>query len=93
MVIQHKQTGSRGMFFVAKEQEILAELVYTIPSKEQIIIEHTEVEEELKGQNIGLQLVEAAVKYARQANIRIIPTCSFAKAMFQRKPEYNDVLA
>ncbi|RYY09164.1 MAG: N-acetyltransferase, partial [Chitinophagaceae bacterium] len=60
MLIQHKQVGGKGMFFVEQDGNILAELVYTMPSAEKMIIEHTEVSEELKGKNVGKQLVHTA---------------------------------
>jgi predicted GNAT family acetyltransferase len=57
-----------------------------------MILEHTEVAEELKGQNVGYQLVEAAVEYARLHQFKILPLCPFANAVFRKKPEYRDVL-
>ncbi len=65
MLIQHKLVGTKGMFFVGQGGSILAELVYTMSSPEKMIIEHTEVSDELKGKNVGLQLVSTAVDYAR----------------------------
>ena len=93
MLIQQKQTGTKGMFFVAEEARILAEMTYTLPAPDKMIIEHTEVSEELKGQNVGLQLVKTAVEFARAHNIKIIPLCPFANSVFKRKPEFTDVLA
>lgn len=94
MLIQHKQAGTKGLFFVGNEEgTILAELVYTMPSPEKMIIEHTEVGEELRGQNVGYELVHTAVEYARKHNIKIIPLCPFAYAVFKKKAEYADVLA
>jgi hypothetical protein len=58
-----------------------------------MIIEHTEVNDELKGQNVGFQLVKTAVEFARANNIKIIPLCPFANSVFKRKPEFADVLA
>ena len=81
------------MFYVQKDKTILAEMVYTMPSPGKMIIEHTEVSEELKGQNVGLQLVKTAVEFARANNIKIIPLCPFANSVFKRKPEFADVLA
>lgn len=93
MLIQHKQVGSKGMFFVPGEEgEILAEMVYSMSSNEKMIIEHTEVSEELKGQNVGYQLVVTAVEYARTHNIKILPLCPFAHSVFKKKPEFADVL-
>jgi hypothetical protein len=57
-----------------------------------MIIEHTEVSDELKGKNVGYQLVHTAVEYARTHNIKIVPMCTFANAVFKKKPEYADVL-
>ena len=93
MLIQHKKVGNKGLFYVESNGNIMAEMVYTMSSPEKMIIEHTEVSEELKGQNVGYQLVHTAVEYARTHNIKIIPLCPFAHAVFKKKPEYADVLA
>lgn len=92
MQIEHKKIGTKGLFYVAGEKEPLAKMVYTMPSPEKMIIEHTEVDEQLKGQNVGYQLVKTAVEYARANNIKIIPLCPFANSVFKRKQEFADVL-
>ncbi|OSZ80401.1 GNAT family N-acetyltransferase [Chitinophagaceae bacterium IBVUCB2] len=92
MLIHHKQVGSKGMFYVGEEDNIQAEIVYTMPGEEKMIIEHTEVSDELRGQNVGYQLVHSAVEYARKHNLKIIPLCPFANAVFKKKPEFADVL-
>ena len=91
MLIQHKKINGKGLFFVEQDGNVLAEMTYTIPSADKIIIEHTEVSDELKGMNIGNQLVHAAVEYARTHTIKIIPLCPFANSVFKKKPEYADV--
>lgn len=80
------------MFFVEMDGNILAEMVYSMPSPNKMIIEHTEVSEELKGKNVGNQLVHTVVEYARTNNIKIVPLCPFASSVFKKKPEYADVL-
>jgi len=92
MLIKNKKVGTKGMFYVNNDEKILAEMVYTMPSPDKMIIEHTEVSEELKGQNVGYQLVKTAVDFARAHNIKIIPLCPFASSVFKRKPEFADVL-
>jgi predicted GNAT family acetyltransferase len=94
MVIQHKLDGSKGVFFIPDEDgEILAEIVYLKREPQSMIIEHTEVADELRGQNIGYQLVHAAVEYARSHQMKVVPLCPFAKAVIDKKPEFRDVLA
>jgi uncharacterized protein len=92
MLIQHKLIAGKGMFYVGRDGAILAELVYTKPSNDKMIIEHTEVDDSLSGKGVGLQLVQTAVEYARTHNIKIIPLCPFAKSVFDKKPEFRDVL-
>ena len=93
MEIEHKKVGTKGLFYVAGTKEPLAKMIYTMPSLEKMIIEHTEVSEELKGQNVGFHLVKTAVEFARANGIKIIPLCPFANSVFKRKPEFADVLA
>lgn len=92
MTVQHKKVGSKGIFYVEHEGEPAAEMVYTQPSGNIMIVEHTEVSDALRGQNIGYELVHAGVEYARQHGMKIIPTCPFAKALIEKKPEWQDVL-
>lgn len=92
MEIKHKEEGGKGMFFVEEGHSVLAELVYTIPSPDKIIIEHTEVDKSLSGKGIGNQLVVAARDYARNKKLKIIPLCSFAKSIFKKHPDWQDVL-
>ncbi len=93
MQIQQKQVGHKGKFYVEIDGKELAEMVYSTPSPDKMIIEHTEVDDELRGKNVGFQLVNHAVEYARTNNVKIIPLCTFAKSVFDRKPELRDVLS
>ena len=93
MQIQHKQSEHRGLFFVRSEDDtVLAELNYMKQGEETMIIEHTEVSEELQGQNVGYQLVSAAVEHARSHHMKVIPMCPFASAIIKKKPEFQDLL-
>ena len=92
MTVQHKKTGSKGMFYVEYEDEIAAEMVYTT-ADDKMIIEHTEVDKALRGRDLGDQLIYEAVEFARSQNLKILPACSFARAVFKMKKEYRDVYA
>ena len=92
MLVQRKQTDNKGMFYVEYEGEIHARMFYHMKAADKMVIEHTEVDDELRGQNVGYQLVEAGVEYARQHNIKITVWCPFAKKVFDKKPDWHDVL-
>jgi predicted GNAT family acetyltransferase len=58
-----------------------------------LIIEHTEVPEELEGKGIAGRIVRTALDYARAQNLKVLPICPYAKAWIGRHPEYQDLLA
>ncbi len=93
MKIQHTETDSKGAFFVEQEGIRQAEMTYSKAGEQLIIIDHTEVSEALRGTGAGKKLVEAAVSYAREKKIKILPLCPFAKSVIDRNPEYQDVLS
>lgn len=94
MHIQHKMSGTHGLFYIPGEEgDRAAELVYAVTEDGNMIIEHTGVDEELRGQNIGYELVHAAVEHARKYDLKVVPVCPFAKAIFKKKPDFEDVLA
>jgi predicted GNAT family acetyltransferase len=92
MQIEHQESNSKGAFFVAQNNERLAEMTYSMAGNQLMIIDHTEVSDALRGQGAGKQLVKAAVDFAREKKIKILPLCPFAKSVFDRVPEWRDVL-
>lgn len=92
MDIKHESQENKGRFYIEVNGGLAGEMTYSKAGNDKIIIDHTEVNEKFKGQKIGLQLVEASVVYAREHNIKIMPLCPFAKKMFERHAEFNDVL-
>jgi len=94
MEIQHQQTDPDGAFYIENENgDRIAELQYEYFGDNTLDIYHTQVADELQGQNIGKQLVEAAIDFARRKQLKIIPSCTFAKSVFAGESGYNDVLA
>ncbi len=71
---------------------MVAEITYAVQHPDTMVVDHTEVKEDLQGQDIGLQLVEAVVEHARAKGRKIVPVCTFAKAIIERKEEFQDVL-
>jgi predicted GNAT family acetyltransferase len=92
MIVQHKQKEGRGLFYVQVDGETLARMTYTQPAPDTMIVDHTEVDDELRGKSVGYQMVQNAVQYARNHQMKILPLCPFVKSVFDKKPEYNDVL-
>jgi uncharacterized protein len=93
MEIVQQQNETKGSFYVEENGKVLAEMTYSVVDPSLIIIDHTEVDESLKGKGVGLKLLNKAVAYARTNHIKIIPLCPFAKSVFDKKhEELKDVL-
>jgi hypothetical protein len=92
--IQHQEESGRGVFFIAGEGGRAAELVYArTPDGRSATLLHTEVARSLRGQGVAQKLVEAAVGWARAQKVSLVPQCPFARAVFERQPALQDVLA
>lgn len=84
--------GSKSFYVGDSKVKPLAEMVFTSSDKDIIIIDHTFVSDKLRGQNVGRQLLQKVVDWARTENKKIVPLCPFAKAEMMKNNEYKDVL-
>ncbi|MEQ1505443.1 MAG: GNAT family N-acetyltransferase [Myxococcota bacterium] len=91
--IEHAEAEGRGAWFVEREGVRLAELTYSRAGEALVIIDHTEVHERLRGLGVARKLLDAAVAWARETHTRVIATCPYAKAQFDKDPSIRDVLA
>jgi predicted GNAT family acetyltransferase len=93
MKIERKQDGNKGLFYIMANDVKVAEMIYSIKDERLMVIEHTEVDDSLRGKNIGLALVEAGAALAREKNYKILALCPFAKKVMERnRSKYTDVL-
>jgi uncharacterized protein len=92
MDVRFEQTASKGAFFIVENNQRLAEMTFSKAGDKLIIIDHSDVSDHLRGQGAGRQLVAAAVAYAREQNLKILPLCPFAKSVFVKTIEFQDVL-
>jgi uncharacterized protein len=90
--IEHQPAGHKGAFVWIENGERLAVMSYTVAGS-RVIVDHTDVDDRLRGQGAGKQLVQAAVEWARAENKKLMPLCPFAKSVFDKTPAYSDVLA
>lgn len=93
MTIHHREANGNGSWFVEVNGERLAELGYHITEAGNYSLDSTRVDDRLRGKNVGKQLVEAAVAFARQNGVKIVPVCPFVVALFEKIPAYSDVRA
>lgn len=92
MQIHLEHNGKKGAFFIEENGERLATMEFTMAGETKMIIDHTEVDDRLRGQGAGRQLLNRLVEYVREKSIKVIPLCPFAKSVFQKDASIRDVL-
>lgn len=92
MEFKHDDRGRAGLF-TAGEGEDKAELSYSPAGlQDALVFDHTFVPEHLRGKGVAEKLVDYAVDYARSKNMKVVPACSYVRALFERHPEkYGDI--
>lgn len=88
--IEHRENAGRGEFFIEREGKRIAELTYS-SSGPDVVVGHTWVDPGMRGGTLAPRLVRTAVEWARQSNMKIVPVCSYVRAVFGRTPQYADV--
>jgi predicted GNAT family acetyltransferase len=58
-----------------------------------LIITHTFVPPECRGQGIAELLVRTALEFARSEKLRVVPQCGYVDVFFRRHPEFADLRA
>lgn len=91
--IENKIEENEGEFFYRENEEVLAKMTYVIDErKNEMIINHTNVDPALKGKGIGALMVEKGIQFAREHKYKIVPLCPFVNTLIKRKPEWQDVI-
>jgi len=83
---------TKGEFVATLDGQKAGLMTYSWAGDEKIIIDHTEVQPAFNGKGVGKDLVYKAVEFAREKNLKILPLCPFAAAMFKKNEEIRDVL-
>ncbi len=92
--IRHEQQGLRHAFFIERDGLRVAEQTLSAaPDGKLAIIDHTDVDDSLRGQGVARLLTLNTVEWARKGGVKLVPLCPFAKAVFDKEPSLHDVLA
>lgn len=82
-----------NMFFVGDDElNPEAYVSYVVDGEGDLIIDSTEVANQLSGQGIGSALVNMVVEYAKEEEKQIVPQCPFARAVMEREDETKKMI-
>jgi uncharacterized protein len=92
ITIEREELNGTHEFVLRVDGERLGFLEFTRPDVGVMRIEYVEVSPGLRGTGLGHELVEKAVAFATEAKLRVVPICSYARAVIQRDPVMSAAL-
>lgn len=92
MVIKIAETSGKGMVYINEGGKNLAKMTWITGGAGYIVVDHTMVDDSLRGKGAGRKLLNRIVELARERNLKIMPLCPFAVATFSKAEEIRDVL-
>ncbi len=93
MEVKHQELENKGRFYIGEKNDKKGEMTYSKAGDKLIIIDHTEVSDELRGKGAGKQMLMKAVEMARNKDLKILPLCPYAKSVFDKDESISDVLS
>ena len=90
--IQKEDDGKKGKYTLLENDIVAGEMTFTWAGDTKFIIDHTEIKDGFNGRGLGKLLVMEAVEFARNNNLKILPLCTFANAVFEKNIALKDVL-
>ena len=93
MNIQKEENESKGRLVAKDGAKEMGEMTYSLANDgELLIVDHTGVNDEYKGQGVGKSLFEELVIITRKEGKKVMPLCPFTRAMFEKNRNQWDVL-
>lgn len=89
--IERTEKEMNGRWTMSEDGKEIGTMQYRWLNKSKFDIFSTEVDKEYQNDGNATELLNEAVKYARDNQKKISATCSFAKDKFETNSVYNDV--
>ena len=86
------QSEDHRIFAKDQEGHVIAEVTFPEVSEGTAVIDHTFVDDSLRGQGVAGELLETAAEQLEERGMKVIPTCAYAVLWFEKHPEYRKLL-
>lgn len=90
MDIKHDEKNQK---FILDEKDKSGHLKYERLNSEVLNYQSTFIDEEIRGKGYGKALVKYALDYAKNNNLKILPTCKMVSTYISRNDQYKSLIA
>ena len=85
------ETETERVYALDDDGRLVAEVTFPLDAAGVAEINHTFVDESLRGQGVAGRMMQAVAQVLRDRGWKARPTCSYAAKWFEGHPEYGDV--
>lgn len=78
-------------FYMGDPGNPTAEITFAALSGDTLSVDHTFVDDSLRGQGIAEKLLDAVADYARSEGKKLSATCSYARKKLDTSEKYRDI--
>ncbi len=89
--VQYYMSDTQDGFDAICNGQKVGEITFVRIGADKLIIDYTGVAPDFRNQQIGLTLVRNVAAMARAQHRHVITLCPFARAMFNRFSEFDDI--
>lgn len=89
MELKHEESKNR--FYLRDNEKEIGEITYANIKEGLIDINHTLIDVNYRGQDLGLKLIEAVADYARENKLKAKASCPYVAKVFGETTEYDDI--
>lgn len=83
---------SNRIYCKDSQGKVIAEVTFPDIRYHVVNLDHTFVDDSLRGQGIAGKLMEETVRKIRREGKKVIPTCSYAVKWFEKNTQHGDLL-
>lgn len=83
---------SNWIYVTDDDNNIIAEVTFPNVKEGVVNMNHTFVDNSLRGQGVAGKLVEAAYDSIKEQGKKVVPSCPYAVKWFEEHPEKNDIV-
>ncbi len=80
-------TSNNKIEYLSEDGKMLAEITFPAIDENTVNINHTFVDEVLRGQGVAGRLMELTAEELEKTGRKAVATCSYAKKWFEKYPE------
>lgn len=89
-----KMIKNNKLSLINEKNEEIGFVTFPIFKEGVVIIDHTFVNPEYRGQNLAYHIVTAVLDYIRENNLKVVASCPYViKFLDRNKEKYQDIIA